>query len=71
MDVQDMTDYEYRVYQSRQFGARMYRAKGHEWFARRVEQGLEDRCNPVRLGRFFQNLPDSGAGFPDDSVSQV
>jgi hypothetical protein len=56
--VQDMTDLEYREYLSRRFGARVYRDAGHEWFARRVEEGLEDCCNPVRLGRFFQNLPD-------------
>ena len=61
MDIQDMTDHEYRVHLSRQFGARMYRDKGHEWFASRVEAGLEDHCNPVRLGRFFQNLPDTSA----------
>lgn len=60
MDVQDMSDLEYRVYKSREFGARIYRSEGHERFARRVEQGLEDHCNPVRLGRFFQNLPDLG-----------
>jgi hypothetical protein len=61
MDLQDMTEHEYRVHQSRQFGARIYRDEGHEAFARRVEAGLEDRANPVRLGRFFQNLPDSDA----------
>ena len=58
MDIQDMSDEQYREYQSRQYGARIYRAEGFEWFARRVEQGLEDRCGPVRLGRFFKNLPD-------------
>ena len=57
-----MTDDEYRVHQSRQFGARMYRAEGFESFALRVEEGLEDDCNPVRLGRFFQNLPPSHVG---------
>jgi hypothetical protein len=60
MDIQDMTDDEYRVHQSRQFGAALYRAEGFYWFAQRVEHGLEDHCNPVRLGRFFQNLPDTG-----------
>jgi hypothetical protein len=64
MNIQDMSDLEYRVYQSRQFGARIYRAEGHEWFARRVEEGFEDDCNPVRLGRFFRNLPDSCLGLP-------
>ena len=59
MDVQEMSDCEYRVHLSRKFGARMYRDEGHEMFARLVEAGLEDHCNPVRLGRFFQNLPDS------------
>lgn len=58
-DVGDMTDFEYREYLSRQFAARMYRHEGHEWFARRVEAGLEDQCNPVRLGRFFQNLANT------------
>jgi len=61
-DVQDVTDVEYREYLSRQFAARIYRREGHEWFARRVEAGLEDQCNPVRLGRFFQNLADSYSG---------
>lgn len=61
MDIQDMTDDQYQVYQSRQFAARIYRTEGHDWFARRVEGGFEDHCNPVRLGRFFQNLNDSGA----------
>jgi hypothetical protein len=60
-DVQDMSDYEYRVYRSRLSGAARYRAEGHDWFAERVEKGLEDGCNAVRLGRFFQNLPDQGA----------
>jgi hypothetical protein len=60
MHVQDMSDRDYQLYQSRQFGARIYRAEGHERFARRVEQGLEDHCNPVRLGMFFHNLPDPG-----------
>ena len=60
-DQQDMTDEEIRIDRSRQFGAGVYRSEGHEWFARRVAEGLEDNCNPVRLGRFFQNLPDSGA----------
>lgn len=64
-DIQDMTDDEWRLYQARQFGARMYRAEGHDWFALRVEKGLEDQCNPVRLGKFFQNLPD---GNPQGSV---
>jgi len=57
-DIQDMTDEEWRTHQARQFGAEMYRAEGFDWFARRVERGLEDSCNPVRLGRFFHNLPD-------------
>ena len=61
-NVQDMTDEEWRLHQARQFGAKMYREEGHERFASRVEKGLEDQCNPVRLGRFFQNLPDTGAG---------
>lgn len=64
VNVQDMSDFEYSEYQSRQFAARMYRAEGHEWFARRVERGLEDQCNPVRLGRFFHNLPDTGSPNP-------
>ena len=62
MDIQDMTDEEFCVDRSRQFGARIYREAGHEWFALRIEEGLEDHCNPVRLGRFFHNLPDLGAG---------
>jgi hypothetical protein len=61
VEIQGMSDLEFREYKARQFGAAMYRAHGHDAFARRVEQGLEDRCNPVRLGRFFQNLPDTGA----------
>lgn len=59
-DVQDMTDDEYRVHLSRQRGAGVYRSEGYEEFARRVEQGLEDHCNPVRMARFFLNLPDTG-----------
>jgi len=59
-DPQSMTDAEIRVERSRQFGAGIYRGEGHEGFARRVEAGLEDHCGPVRLGRFHQNLPDSG-----------
>lgn len=62
MDIQDMSDLEYQVFKSRELGAAMYRAAGFEWFARRVEQGLEDHCNPVRLGRFIHNLPDTGPG---------
>ena len=58
MDLQEMTDHDHRVLRSRQFGASMYRAEGHDWFACRVEEGLEDSCNPVRLERFFQDLPD-------------
>jgi hypothetical protein len=61
MDIRDMSDHQYQVYLSRQFGARMYRDEGHEGFARRVEAGFEDSSNPVRLGRFFQNLPDFAA----------
>lgn len=61
MDIQDMGDEQSREYQSRQFAARMYRAEGYAWFAQRIEDGLEDHCNPVRLGRFFQNLPDTSA----------
>lgn len=53
-----MTDWEWRLLQARQFGARMYRAEGYGQFARRVEQGLEDDCGPVRLGRFFHNVPE-------------
>lgn len=64
-DVQDMSDDEWLLLKSRQFGARMYRAEGHEWFARRIEDGLEDHCNPVRLGRFFQDLPDTGPRIGD------
>lgn len=60
MDIQDMSDDEYRVHRSRQIGAAMYRAEGHEWFAQRVDLGLEDHCSPVRMARFFQNLPDTG-----------
>ena len=60
MDIPDMTDLEIRVDRSRRYGARVYREEGHGWFAQRVEQGLEDHCNPVRLGRFFQDLPDTG-----------
>jgi hypothetical protein len=59
-DQQDMTDVEIRVERSRAFGATAYRAEGHESFAQRIEQGLEDNCNAVRLGRFYQNLPDTG-----------
>jgi hypothetical protein len=61
MDIQEMSDHEYQVHKSRQFGATMYRAEGHDEFALRVELGLEDHCNPVRLGRFIHNLPDTGA----------
>lgn len=61
-DIQDMTDEECRLQEARQFGARIYRGEGYNCFARRVEAGLEDQCNPVRLGRFFQNLPDTVPG---------
>jgi hypothetical protein len=61
-DIHDMTDEEWRVHQARQFGAGMYRAEGYAEFAQRVEEGLEDQCNPVRLGRFYQNLSDIGPG---------
>jgi hypothetical protein len=57
-DIQDMTDVEYRELKARQFAARMYRAEGYPEFAGRVEGGFEDNCNAVRLGRFFENLPD-------------
>jgi hypothetical protein len=63
-DIHDMTDEQWRLHQARHFAAGMYRTEGHEWFARRVEAGLEDTCNPVRLGKFFQNLPDT-SGQPE------
>lgn len=70
-DQQDMTDEEIRLDRSRQFGAQMYRFEGHEWFARRIEEGLEDHCNAVRLGRFFQNLPDAGPRAPTEVAVSV
>jgi hypothetical protein len=56
-DPMEMSDEEYRVYQSREWAARVYRAEGFTRFAERVERGEVDDCSQVRLARFFVETP--------------
>lgn len=53
-----MTDQAVCMYQARQWAAARYRAGGYNDFAIRVENGLEDECSCVRLGRFFFEPPE-------------
>ncbi len=43
-DIQEMTDEEIFVHRARATAAFVYRAEGYDWFARRIELGLEDEC---------------------------
>ena len=48
-----MTEKEIQLCRARNRAASMYRAEGHDWFADRVELGLEDQCNPMRIAQFY------------------
>jgi len=53
MDQQDMSDEEFKLYRLRECAARIYRAEGFPDYALRVERGIADHCQGMRIARFF------------------
>lgn len=53
IDVQDMTEAEYRLYKMRRFAAGIFRQFGPAELAEPVERGELDECGEMRVAAFF------------------